>query len=74
MERILNIEEGIIGGDTVGDIIEVFPEIGTRFRQRKTYYEYYFDGATVVLTIEKIARLNQLGFTVSIGWEEVVLS
>jgi hypothetical protein len=74
MERILNLEEGITDGNTVRDIIEVFPEIESRFRQRKTYYEYYFDGATVVLTIEKVANLNQLGFKVSIGWEDVVLS
>jgi hypothetical protein len=74
MERILNLEQGIICGDTVRDILEVFPEIESRFRQRKTYDEYYFDGATVVLTIDIIARLNQLDFKVSIGWEEVVLT
>jgi len=74
MKRILNLEQGIICGDTVRDILEVFSEIESRFRQRKTYDEYYFDGATVELTIEKVASLNQLGFKVSIGGEEVVLS
>ena len=34
MERILNLEEGITDGNTVRDIIEVFPEIESRFRQR----------------------------------------
>ncbi len=74
MERILNLEQVIITGDTLRDIVEVFPEIESSFRQRKTYDEYYFDGAKVTLTIEKVANLNQLGFKVSIGWEEVVLS
>jgi hypothetical protein len=74
MLRILTLEQGIIGGDTVRDILEVFPEIENRFRQRKTYDEFYFDGSTVELTIEKISSLNQLGFKVSINWEEIVLS
>jgi hypothetical protein len=74
MKRILNLEQGIIVGDTVRDILEVFPEIENRFRQRKTYDEYYFDGANVELTTDIIASLNQLGFKVSINWEEVVLS
>jgi hypothetical protein len=74
MLRILTLEQGIIGGDTVRDILEVFPEIENSFRQRKTYDEFYFDGATVELTIEKISSLNQLGFKVSINWEKIVLS
>jgi hypothetical protein len=74
MKRILNFKQGIVCGDTVRDIIGVFPEIENRFRQRKTYDEYYFDGATVELTIDIIRNLNQLGFEVSINWEEVVLS
>lgn len=74
MERILNLEQGIICGDTVRDIINVFPEIENRFRQRKMYDEYYFDSATVVLTIEKVASINQLGFNVSIGFEDVIIS
>jgi hypothetical protein len=74
MKRILNFEQGIINSDTLRDILEVFPVIENRFRQRKTYDEYYFDEATVELSIDIIASLNQLGFKVSINWEEVVLS
>lgn len=74
MKRILSLEQGIIDGDTVRDILEVFSEIENRFRQRKTYDEYYFDGATIELSIYIIAILNQLGFKVSINLKEVVLS
>jgi hypothetical protein len=74
MKRILHLEQGIIGGDTVRDILRVFPEIENRFRQRKTYDEYYFDEATVELTIDIIGSLNQLGFKVSINWQYVILS
>lgn len=74
MKRILNLEQGIIPGDQVRDILEVFPEIEHKFRQRKSYDEYYFDGTTVELSVEKISHLNALGFKVSINWEEVVIS
>lgn len=74
MKRILNLEQGIISGDILRDIIEVFPEIENKFRQRKSYDEYYFTDATVELSIDKIQSLNQLGFKVSINWETVILS
>jgi hypothetical protein len=74
MKRILNLEEGIIDGDQVRDILVVFPEIENKFRQRKTYDEYYYDGAIVELSIEIISSLNQLGFKVSINSDVVVLS
>ena len=60
MKRILKLEHGIICGDSVRNILLVFPEIENRFKQRKSYDEYYFDGATVELTIDIIGRLNQL--------------
>lgn len=66
--------QGITGGDVVRDILEVFPDIENRFRRRKTYDEYYFDGARVELSIEKIEELNHLGFKVTINYENVELN
>ena len=74
MKRKLNIEQGIIIGDIVRDILKVLPDIENRFRQRKTYDEYYFDGATIELSIDIIESLNQMDFKVSINREEVVLT
>lgn len=75
MKRFFNLKQGIIGGDTVMDIIEVFPYIENKFIQRKNYYEYYYvGGATVELNIDIIEKLNQLGFNVSINQEEVIIS
>jgi len=73
MKRILILEQGIIEGHIVRDILEIFPEIENKFRQRKTYDEYYFDNAIVEITIDKIERLNQLWFKVSIGQDYVDL-
>ena len=63
---------GIIEGDAKR-LLEPYVD-GRLFSQRKTYDEYYFDEATVELTIDVIGSLNQLGFKVSINWQEVILS
>lgn len=73
MKRTLEIKQGIISDDTVRDILEVFPEIESKFRRRKTYDEYYFDGAIVELNIDLIEDLTKLGFTVTINWESVII-
>jgi hypothetical protein len=39
MERILEFKDGIIGGETVTDIMEILPETVSYFRQRKQYYK-----------------------------------
>ena len=74
MKRILYLEQRIIGGYIVRDILKIFPGIEDSFIQRKTYDEYYFKDATIELDIDKIASLNKLGFRVSITCEEVELS
>jgi len=74
MKRTLKIERGIIPGDMVRDILEVFPEIDSRFRARKTYDEYYFHSVSIELTIDKVESLSQSGYTVCIGSEDIVVS
>ena len=78
MKRILNLEQGIIDGDSVRGILKVFPEIESRFKQRKWYDEYYYDGVyiewTVELTLDKISSLSNLGFTILITWDSITLS
>jgi hypothetical protein len=74
MERILEFKDGIIGGEMVTDIMEILPETVSYFRQRKQYYEYYYNGnAKVNLNLEKIQRLNDEGYGVSITPEYVLI-
>jgi hypothetical protein len=74
MKRNLVFTSGIIGGDLVRSVTEVFPNIEDKFRQRKTYDEYYFDGGKVTLTIEAIQSLNDLDLAVTIGWEDIIIN
>jgi hypothetical protein len=74
MKRNLVFTSGIIGGDLVRSVTEVFPNIEDKFRQRKTYDEYYFDGGKVTLTIEAIQSLNDLDLVVKINWEDIIIN
>jgi hypothetical protein len=74
MKRNLVFTSGIIGGDLVRSVTEVFPNIEDKFRQRKTYDEYYFDGGTVTLTIETIQSLNDLDLAVKINYQDIIIN
>jgi len=74
MKRNLVFTSGIICGDLVRSVTEVFPNIEDKFRQRKTYDEYYFDGGKVTLTIEAIQSLNDLDLAININYEDIIIS
>lgn len=73
MVRKLEHKEGIISGVDVRDILKVFPQIENKFRQRKTYDEYYFDDVVVNVNIKQLTQLSEL-FSVNINWESITLS
>jgi len=49
---------GIIEGEIMRDLIELFPETKDQFKQRKTYDEYYYTPMEVNLTTEVLDRLT----------------
>jgi hypothetical protein len=57
MKRTLQLE-GIIIGELMRDIIEIFPETKDSFRQRKTYDEYYYDETVVEVDLDRIESVN----------------
>ena len=71
LKRILRFEKGIIEGDVVSDISEVFPCLYKNFSQRKSYDEYYYIETVVVIDAEVINELNSLGYTISIDSEYI---
>jgi len=73
MKRKLVFNEGIIHGSIVRAIVNVFPGLKESFKQRKAYDEYYYEPATVEVTIESIGLLIlKIGF-VSINHEEIII-
>lgn len=73
MKKILEFKDGIIGGNKVRNVINVFPEIKGEFKQRKTYDEYYFSNNELLIdiTIENIDDLTKSGLTLEIDWNYI---
>ena len=75
IKRKLNLEpSGIIEGDKAHSILEVFPQLGDKFRQRKTYYEYYCDihDTEIEIGLEQIEQLNENYITVEFFNDEFI--
>lgn len=60
MDVEVRFNQGIITGDDVRNLLKVFPELETNFKQRKKYDEYYFDEKVVELNIENLKKLSEL--------------
>lgn len=60
MDVEVRFNQGIITGDDVRDLLKVFPELETNFKQRKHYDEYYFDEKVVELNIGNLKKLSEL--------------
>ena len=62
----LCVNDGIIDGDKVRDICEVFGEkLFDSFKQRKTYDEYYYQyPIDIIVTTEHIQKLMDLNYKI----------
>lgn len=72
MKRTIKINQGIIGGYETDTIIEILPQLKDSFRQRKTYYEYYFDETELELTLETLDELSDK-FTIVLDYEDLTI-
>jgi hypothetical protein len=70
MKKLIVIKEGVIGGDSKELIEEILPQLVGSFRQRKEFFEYYFDEKEIELSLEDIDNLSQ-EFVIKINWEEL---
>jgi hypothetical protein len=73
MKRKLRFKDTLIIGDYMQEIVDIFPNLKDCFRQRKNFYEYYFDETEVELTLDIIQKLNDLSYSVKIFSDEVIL-
>lgn len=57
---------GLIDGDSMREICEVFPELEDCFEQRKTYDEYYYKyPVSIEVSMEQIQQLMDMRYEVS---------
>ena len=59
MKRTIEINEGIIAGHDVDNIIDLIPQLKDSFRQRQQFNEYYFDETEVDITMDQLEELSK---------------
>lgn len=72
MGKIFRFKDGIIEGYKKDIVVSIIPQLETYFKQRKNFYEYYFQETNVILTLD---QLNQLAdnFDIHINQESITI-
>ena len=74
IERVLNFNSGIIEGEIVRELQDIFKELNESFKQRKTYDEYYYTTTRVTVNISQIEKLNELHYQVLIDSAYILIT
>lgn len=72
MKRLIRFNQGVIGGYDKEKLVEILPQLESSFRQRKQYFEYYFDDTEVELSLEEVDKIS-IDFTVGLNYEELII-
>ena len=59
MERLIQINDGVIGGFEKELIEKILPSLSDSFKQRKQFWEYYFNEKIINLTLEDIENISK---------------
>jgi hypothetical protein len=70
MKREFRFAWGIVIGEIKDAVLEIFPELAPQFKQRKQFFEYYFEPIEVEASVEQLDRLSK-EFYVRISWDEI---
>jgi hypothetical protein len=73
MRRTIRIN-GIVGGDMMRDILEIFPILESQFTQRKHFDEFWFSDTEVDVDIDQLHILTSQITSVTITWEEIIIN
>jgi hypothetical protein len=66
IRRLVTINEGVIGGFDKELIESILPQLQKSFRQRKEFWEYYFEDTWVFFSIEDLEKLSS-NFLIEVG-------
>lgn len=73
MKRIVRFNQGIISEYDKDALVDILPQLESSFRQRKQYFEYYFDNTEVDLSLEDVDRISN-NFVVILNYEELIIT
>jgi hypothetical protein len=58
MNRLIQFKEGVIGGYEKELIEKILPFMSREFKQRKEYFEYYYEEKFFDITLEELEELS----------------
>ena len=59
IRRLIQIKEGVIGGFEKELIEKLLPQLVGSFKQRKEFFEYYFEEKWIDLSLEDIENISK---------------
>jgi hypothetical protein len=66
MKRLVTIKQGVIAGFEKELIESIIPSLSDSFRQRKEFFEYYFEEKVVEFSLDDLEKLsNEFSFELS---------
>jgi len=68
MKRTIEINDSVVAGWEMENIVNIIPQLKDSFRQRKHFNEYYFTETEVDINMEQLEALSQ-EYSVKIGSE-----
>ena len=70
----LSFESGIIPGEVIRDMQEIWPKtLADSFTQRKTYDEYYYTETDVVVTFENIQEILDMHYEIRLMNNDIII-
>lgn len=73
MKRLINLKNGVIYGTDKESIVSILPQLEKSFRQRKEFFEYYFDEIEIEITLEQLNNLSH-EFTIEISYDTLTIT
>jgi|LakMenE18May11ns_1017448.scaffolds.fasta_scaffold6758399_1 hypothetical protein len=72
MKRIIEINNGVVYGTIKESVVKILPQLEKSFRQRKEFFEYYFDKTEIEITLEQLDALSS-EFKIDIIWDTITI-
>jgi hypothetical protein len=59
MKRTIEINDAVVAGWEMENIVNIIPQLKDSFRQRQQFNEYYFDPTQVDITMDQLEELSK---------------
>lgn len=73
MIREVRMNQGVVGGFDKELIEKILPQLSSSFRQRKEFWEYYFDPIEIELSLEDLENISK-EYEIELNWNDLIIN